>query len=144
MAISKINISDIEWITNGERASSINLNRALKQFITKYNASIDEINSAMGLSATFSLDSGNSNIEISTGKGNIVESDLGKYVLRSNSISVPNSLSIGWYCYVVSENGNITINLGTDKLMSGKNSFVVGSGELVKLIKLTESKWIIA
>lgn len=144
MAISKINISDIEWITNGERASSINLNRALKQFMTKYNASIDDINLALSGRSTPSLDSGNSNIEISTGTGNITESDLGKYVLRSNSISVPKSLSIGWYCYVVSENGNITVNLGSEKLMSGKNSFVVGSGELVKLIKLTETRWVIS
>ena len=139
---SKVELKQIEWITNGERASALNMNRPLKQFITKYNLSIEEINNSL---RNVLLPEGNRFINVSTDSSNITDSHLGYYVVRSNSISVEPNLPMGWNCYVVSENNDITVDLLNDTTGEmGSTTFTVPTGRTAKLVKVTDSKWAVS
>lgn len=139
---SKVELNQIEWITNGERASALNMNRPLKQFITKYNLSIEEINNSL---RNVLLPEGNRFINVSTDSSNITDSHLGYYVVRSNSISVEPNLPMGWNCYVVSENNDITVDLLNDTTVEmGSTTFTVPTGRTAKLVKVTDSKWAVS
>ena len=137
--ISKIELNQIEWITNGERASALNMNRPLKQFMTKYNMVIDEFNYIINNGV---LQEPGRHVNISTGSSNIMDSYLGYYLVRNNSISVESNLPIGWNCYIVSENNDITIDLVNDTTIeTGSNTFTIPTGRTAKLVKVTDSKW---
>lgn len=141
--ISKIELSQIEWITNGERASALNMNRPLKQFITKYNMSIDEINNSLSNGSPGG--GGSRYINVSTDSSNVMDSHLGYYLVRSNSISVEPNLPLGWNCYIVSENNDITIDLLNDTTIEmGSNTFTIPAGRTAKLVKVTDSKWAVS
>lgn len=140
--ISKVELNQIEWITNGERASSLNMNRPLKQFITKYNISIDELNDSLN---NIVLPEGSRYINVSTGSSNIMDSHLGYYLVRNNSISVEPNLPKGWNCYVVSENNDITIDLVNDTTVEMRsNTFTIPTGRTAKLVKVTDTKWAVS
>lgn len=139
---SKVELSQIEWITNGERASALNMNRPLKQFITKYNTNIDELNDSL---RNVILPEGSRYINVSTGSSDITDHHLGYYLVRSNSISVEPDLPRGWNCYVVSENNDITIDLLNDTTVElGSSTVTVPTGRTAKLVKLTDSKWAVS
>ena len=140
--ISKVELNQIEWITNGERASSLNMNRPLKQFITKYNISIDELNNSLN---NIVLPEVSRYIDVSTGSSNIMDSHLGHYLVRNNSISVESDLPRGWNCYIVSENNDIIIDLVNDTTVEmGSNTFTIPTGRTAKLVKVTDSKWAVS
>lgn len=140
--ISKVELNEIEWITNGERASSLNINRPLKQFLTKYNISIDDMNNSL---SNIVLPEGNRYINVSTDSSNVTDSHLGYYLVRNNSISVEPNLPMGWNCYVVSENNDITIDLLNDTTIEMRsNTFIIPTGRTAKLVKVTDSKWAVS
>lgn len=140
--ISKVELNQIEWITNGERASSLNMNRPLKQFITKYNISIDELNNSLN---DIVSPEASRYINISTGSSNITDSHLAHYLVRNNSISVEPNLPTGWNCYIVSENNDITIDLVNDTTVETRsNTFTIPTGRTAKLVKVTDSKWAVS
>lgn len=140
--INRINLDEIEWITNGERACSSNLNRSLKQYLARNNIAIDEMNNSL---SNIVLPEGSRYINVSTGSSNITDSHLGYYLVRNNSISVEPNLPKGWNCYIVSENNDITIDLVNDTTVEMRsNTFIIPTGRTAKLVKVTDSKWAVS
>ena len=140
--INKIKLDEIEWIANGERANSSNLNRSLKQYLTRNNIAIDEINNSL---SNIVLPEGSRYINVSTDSSNIMVFHLGYYLVRNNSVSVEPDLPMGWHCYVVSENNDITIDLVNDTTIEmGSSTFNIPTGRTAKLVKVTDSKWAVS
>ena len=138
----RIDINDIEFITNGERASSINLNRALKQYITKNNTILERISDILNDHAQ-SLQTGSLTPleKINSDGTNISNVHLGAYVIRNNNISVLNGLPIGWNCYILATQ-NITINLGAESVFgTGGTSFTLTKDKTIEIVKLTTTSW---
>lgn len=136
--ISKIEPNQIEWITNGERASSLNVNRPLKQFITKYNISIDEINNSLSNSSSNIMKS------INRSNNNVSESMLGEYVVRGGNVNVDEGLPIGWTCFIVANLATIEVDFGTESIISSSLSkFTLPTFEVAKLVKIDQNGWLV-
>lgn len=138
----KVNPNDIEFITNGERASSINLNRALKQFITKNNdvletirVIINEHDQSLSTGSLTPLE------KINNDGTNISSVHLGAYVVRGNNISVQNGLPVGWKCHVLAT-ANIQINLGLESVFgTGNTTFTLAKDKTIEIVKVTTTRW---
>lgn len=140
--ISKIELNQIEWITNGERASSLNMNRPMKQFLTKYNISIDEINDAfdnfqpdLTPILTKVIDKTDDEIGLDS---------LGKYNIRDLSTTVAAGLPIGFNFHIVADGSDISIFLSGETILStNEDSCLLENGSIAKFVKLDELRWIV-
>lgn len=139
MANYEININDIEWITNGERASSLNMNRPLKQYITKNNMLMNQLGNKVDL-----LGTGPSLENIDSTNNLVKENNLGDYLLRGSDVVIPAGLPVGWNCWIISDGADITVSFETTEVdNSGEASFVLTSDKTVKIVKISELRWLV-
>lgn len=136
MSNFSVDLNDIEWITNGERASSINLNRALKQYITKNNVIMDNIESILSGTQGLSVYGGLENINALNNP--ITAEDLGSYLLRKYNTIIPSGLPIGWNCWIISDNASIELSFDGDNTTTS-----ISANKTVKLVKLSDTRWLI-
>ena len=145
MGTHKIELNEIEWITNGERASALNLNRALKQFLTKNNAILDDLDTRLSeVTPEEGQETATLLKKINHSNDNITAELLGQYAVRSRSISVQTGLPQGWNCHITTESNDIIISLGSDTIIeTGANNFTIPAGRTAELVKVTNSKWVV-
>lgn len=142
--ISKVELNEIEWITNGERASSLNINRPLKQFLTKYNISIDDIQEALDNFEPVVDFKPLKMKNINRSTSNVTECMLGEYVVREGNVIVDEGLPIGWTCFIVANLATIEVDFGTDSIRSSSLSkFTLPTFEVAKLVKIDENGWLV-
>lgn len=138
--INKIELSQIEWITNGERASALNMNRPLKQFITKYNINIDSINQALKSIGPSTIKAVNQSIQ------EITENDSGSYNIGTPEIAVAGDLPIGFIFHVVVDvtvSPTVSISLTGESILStGESSYLLAGG-VAKFVKIDDTRWVV-
>lgn len=134
--ISKVELNQIEWITNGERASALNVNRPLKQFITKYNINIEAL---MGIQSS-TQKVVNQSVRV------IAENDSESYNIGTSEITVARDLPIGFNFYVIVDvTAAPTVNIsltGESILSTSENSYLLESG-VAKFVKIDDKRWVV-
>lgn len=141
--ISKIELSQIEWITNGERASALNMNRPLKQFLTKYNINIESINRAL---EDIEVIQPSKNKVVNQSIQVISENDSGSYNIGTSEITVAGGLPIGFNFYVVVDAAaapSVIISLTEETIISTSESSYRLEGGVAKFVKIDDTRWVV-
>ena len=143
--ISKVELSQIEWITNGERASALNMNRPLKQFMTKYNINVETINQALEGLGSFEGPQPSTKKVVNRSIQVISENDSGSYNIGTSEITVAGNLPVGFNFYVAVDptvSTVVIISLTEETIIStSESSYRLESG-VAKFVKIDDTRWV--